>query len=584
MKNVVSNFLDDQWEDEELYDDGDLCDNEAPHDDGDLCDDEDPHDGDLCDDEDPYDGDFEDPYDDGDMYDDEELYDGENFAFLNEDEDFYDEEDDSYDEEDDSYDVGDDSYDEEDDFSDEDNFCNSFREKKQSYEETEKYFKAANFMITKEPFYISREGFYNDEQNKIFRIIMNYRMRHCGLKECFFAMKELKDTDVIALYGHFHKMLPDGVVNWLGEDIDVVRFDDYFAEQRKIRRSRRKDCKATKAKSDIEVRISEWLVKTPYSVFEETICSRVQGQEGVKYLLAMIYTYMKNISKGRPSNDCNVLITAPSGCGKTETYRALRDYFAEEIPELPINQVDMTSITEEGFRGKDTNDIVRCLFNHSETNGVGLIFMDEFDKKLMPSYTSQNVNVNAAVQAQILTLIEGRQVSQGDTVIDTSRTFFVGMGSFDTCRKKRNEVKRDIGFGAKEPKRKDHYDEITRNDMIELGASYELIGRFSSIINFHPLSKKIVNQIIDGFLHKKEEYLDCKIKITRKFRGHMLEASNSEFGCRNLKSMIDEAIMPATCQLNRFEDDKEILIILDYKNNQNRCQIKEIVEDNEVTH
>lgn len=45
----------------------------------------------------------------------------------------------------------------------------------------------------------------------------------------------------------------------------------------------------------------------------------------------------------------NTIITAPSGCGKTETFRAIRDYFRKHNINLPIYQYDMIKLgaTEE---------------------------------------------------------------------------------------------------------------------------------------------------------------------------------------------------------------------------------------------
>ena len=50
---------------------------------------------------------------------------------------------------------------------------------------------------------------------------------------------------------------------------------------------------------------------------------------------------------------------------------------------------DMTQVTEEGYKGKNTKSIISVLFDHTETKGVGIIWMDEFDKKLIPSYTGR---------------------------------------------------------------------------------------------------------------------------------------------------------------------------------------------------
>lgn len=69
------------------------------------------------------------------------------------------------------------------------------------------------------------------------------------------------------------------------------------------------------------------------------------------------------------------------------------------------------------------------------SDGTGIVFLDEFDKKLLPSYSSQGENINAAVQSQLLTMIEGRIIRINRYEIDTNKTMFVGLGSFDEYRK-----------------------------------------------------------------------------------------------------------------------------------------------------
>jgi ATP-dependent protease Clp ATPase subunit len=224
---------------------------------------------------------------------------------------------------------------------------------------------------------------------------------------------------------------------------------------------------------------------------------------------------------------------------------------------MPVYQIDMTSITEEGFKGSDTKAMVKPLLEQESTNGIGIAFLDEFDKKLMPTYASSGQNVNAVVQAQILTTVEGRIFAADNKTIDTTNTLFIALGSFDECRKKKKEIIRHVGFGQENEGGADHYTSITRKDMIKLGASYELIGRFPIIVNFQPLEDAVVDNIIDMMVRAMRRDLLIYIQISPEMRQYMHASANSKYGCRLLKGMLYEAVMPAYGKLLALGYDKQ---------------------------
>lgn len=326
--------------------------------------------------------------------------------------------------------------------------------------------------------------------------------------------------------------------------------DGTFEEDREYGRRRHSVRRRMKEGSPLRRSIAAWKESVVFRDFYAYMADRVKGQKELMKVVASVYTYLSCIADGRPT-DSNMLLAAPSGCGKTETFRALRDYFKKEIPELPVYQVDMTSITEEGFKGANTKEIVVPLCRCREPEGIGLVFLDEFDKKLVPSYTSGGNNVNAAVQAQILTLLEGRRIqpSQDGPEIDTTNTMFIGLGSFDVCRMDRSTNTHAFGFGTTEEEKPDHYDEITREEMLALGASNELIGRFSSIVNYYKLSEEIVDEIIDRNVNRIAVSLGCAIEITVDKRDELHEQANGKFGCRLLYNDIHDQVLETYAEL-----------------------------------
>ena len=314
-----------------------------------------------------------------------------------------------------------------------------------------------------------------------------------------------------------------------------------------------------------------WLKNTSFNDFYHEISKRVIGQESLKTITAIIYNYIFCIVNEITPNN-NILLAAPSGCGKTETYRTIKDYFNQKIGNFfPVSQVDMTSITEEGYTGGNTKDIVISLLEE-ETDGIGIIFLDEFDKKLVPSYSKQGRNVNLAVQSQILTLLEGRVLEFQDKKIDTNNTLFIACGSFDECRGKKETKKSSIGF-TKELIQDEvsHYDEITREDIIELGGSYEIIGRFPYILNYHSLTTESVNKIIDLLVSNNEKEFRLKISIEDTYRELLQNEANGSYGCRIINDFLKNDIMDAYIKILESESDlyKDHKIILSDKGKYN---------------
>ena len=288
--------------------------------------------------------------------------------------------------------------------------------------------------------------------------------------------------------------------------------------------------------------IEKWVQRTSFNEFSREIHKRVKGQEQLDIILVNIYNYLENMARGHFHSN-NILVAAPSGCGKTETYRALKEYFKKELFQMPFVQIDMTSITEEGYKGRDTKAVIEPLETEYGTGGIGIIFLDEFDKKLIPSYNSNGGDVNKAVQSQLLTTIEGIEYPEYN--VDTNLTMFIGLGAFDPCREKKAQVEKHIGFGNGNIEGQDYYADITREDMIDLGASYELIGRFGTVVNYHKLTDRVVSEIIDGMVKGIGVSIDMELKITDEFRQKLIENANGKFGCRLIHSILNDAVMNA---------------------------------------
>ncbi len=302
------------------------------------------------------------------------------------------------------------------------------------------------------------------------------------------------------------------------------------------------------ADQNLRLHLKRWVDKVTFPKFVDAISRMVIGQEALEDILFNIYLYLLSCADYRTISN-NILMAAPSGCGKTETFRALKQYFSLEIPELPVVQIDVTGLTPSGYVGSSVGEIIDPLIS-LKSDGTALVFLDEFDKCLLPQFLGGKTELNHEVQNELLTLIEGRAIDK--TSIHTGRTMFIGMGAFDVFRKNRTKKVSggcSIGFTAVTLTENDctdmHYSPITMSDLKEQGAIPELLGRFVNIFNYHKLSDEAIDKVIDKNVHAMSSGLQIPIVISSEMRSHLHDMANSEFGCRQIYNELHNS----TCRL-----------------------------------
>lgn len=300
-----------------------------------------------------------------------------------------------------------------------------------------------------------------------------------------------------------------------------------------------------KAKAE-RSKIHDWLQKTTYSKFHKAIANRVLGQPALSLITVAVYTYLKSLAEDNP-NKVGILLAGSSGTGKTETFRALRDYFKEQLPFLGLVQYDATTLTASGYKGNEVSSIIKNV-SHVNSNGFCIAFIDEFDKKMCHERSSSGFDYNAALQSEFLTILEG-----GNAECDTSNTLFILAGSFEKIRKEKEKKKREIGFGedSTEESRNCHAP-ITREEILENGALYELIGRLPVLVNYGPLDDCSLTEILRRKVEGISKTLGIAIILEEHYQEEIIEQSkNSKLGTRIFDQKICEPAFLGFSEINQ---------------------------------
>ena len=298
----------------------------------------------------------------------------------------------------------------------------------------------------------------------------------------------------------------------------------------------------TSKRSPIADRVAERLAIIKPSDMLKYFEKRLVGQgDETKKIVYTFYDYFAHIASGAPFTAQNWLLTAPSGCGKTEVYRILRDFCREYGIPVPVEQIDLSKYTEAGYRGDDIEFMIHdIMVRYPKNEGIAVCFLDETDKKCLPSYTSKGDNVNAAVQSNLLTLVEGRVVTKDKNTFDTNKTMFVFMGSFQDIRDERQKSKeKQIGFGMQHDTNgcSDNaadcfYGDITIEEIIEYGMLEELAGRLTQIINLHRLSEKDMRLLLEEKAKSISKELQIPIELKKTAYRSLLDISYTNLGIR----------------------------------------------------
>lgn len=298
---------------------------------------------------------------------------------------------------------------------------------------------------------------------------------------------------------------------------------------------------------DLAMMLAEISERTTYDWEERNWeAEKSKESEAKRGAAIMLYHHMKGRRR-------NMILTGPTGCGKTEIWRTLKKQF----PFIKI--VNGPQLACDGWKGSYH---MKDIFLEEPTEKVKkmLVVIDEADKLFEPMVGSGGTDFSRAIQNEFLKVMDGDEVTfvpeepgKNPVSIDCSNISFVFCGSFETLRENRCSANSGIGFGQNRKSDPKEDRNLTEEDLIEYGnVRREIAGRIQQIVVLDDLDATDFEQIMKSPkrmspIRQIEEQYEVKMEMDDRTRQSLARrAADSGLGCRYIRSqiqgMLDEKI------------------------------------------
>jgi len=274
--------------------------------------------------------------------------------------------------------------------------------------------------------------------------------------------------------------------------------------------------------------------------------NKMVGQNNYKELMAELIS--KHIVDGTTSS---AIVIGPTGSGKSMLFSLLRK--SKLLPsDYVIMTVNVSRLTEEGISGPSLSDYLTEYANICKAKGnrqcKGLIYFDEVDKIVMPSYISTgsgSSDKNAPVQHQLMQVLDGESIDG----VSVKNVLCIFGGAFSKLYEEKEEGKdhKKIGFINDDISEKNI---IIKNDirdkLLDIGFQREFLGRLEHVCRINALTEKELavcllhpeNGIIPQIKRSYEEdgiYLECSPSATKEL---IKSIKSQNLGARSVKNVM----------------------------------------------
>jgi ATP-dependent Clp protease ATP-binding subunit ClpX len=314
----------------------------------------------------------------------------------------------------------------------------------------------------------------------------------------------------------------------------------------------------------------------------------VVGQDEAKIVLSVaIANHYKRINNTDHTEIAkgNILMIGPTGTGKTLMARSVARYL-----DVPFVVADATTLTEAGYVGDDVESLIARLYTAAEGDVErcqrGIIFLDEVDKisrKSESPTVSKDVN-GEGVQQALLKLIEGtkcriipqgsrKQATSDGIEIDTTNILFIAGGAFvglENILKTRLQGT-SMGFGAKIGNTADvDLSDVAPDDLVRYGLIPEFVGRFSSYVSLHNLTKEQLISILTNVQHnfvEQYKWLFDQDGVELAFDADSLDliadrTLKTRTGARGLHTELERVLLPHMFDLPRYKKNNILQVTI----------------------